>query len=84
MLEVFENVRLPVASLKHLIVTKVLAHDPHRPKDEVDLQALLRAADPETLSAVGSALQTVEARGYGRSKDLVAEFEAARRRFLDG
>lgn len=83
-LEVFENVRLPVASLKHLIVTKVLAVDPHRPKDDVDLQALLRAADAKTLTAVVSTLQMVEARGYGRSKDLVAEFEAARRRFLGG
>jgi predicted nucleotidyltransferase len=75
-IEVFADVRLPVASLGHLIALKVLAMDDRtRPHDRVDLVALLAEAGPGDISAARAALALIEQRGFHRQKDLAGELE---------
>lgn len=76
-LTLIEGLTVPVASLAHLIATKVLARDDaHRPQDHADLVALLAEADAVDLEAAREALRTIHARGAHRGKDLLADLEA--------
>ena len=76
-LTLIEGLTLPVASLAHLIATKVLARDDaRRPQDHADLVALLAEADAADLEAAREALRTIHSRGAHRGKDLLADLEA--------
>jgi len=67
----------PVATRAHLVVMKVLAMDDvRRPKDRVDLAALLGVAAPAERAEARRALELIQARGGARSKDLLALFDA--------
>jgi len=73
---VIEGVTVPVATVAHLIATKVLARDDvRRPQDRADIVALLAEADAADLESARQALRTIQARGTHRGKDLLGELE---------
>ena len=77
-LEILEDLRVPVATVGHLLALKVLARDDrHRPQDADDIRALLREADQRELERARSALDLITVRGFSRGKALGAEFESA-------
>jgi len=78
-LDVIEGVPLPVATIPHLIATKVLSRDDvRRPQDRVDLVALLKVAQPSDIAAAQTALGLIHDRGFHRGKDLLKELETLR------
>ena len=78
-IEVFESLFIAVASLPGLLALKVLSADPNsRPQDIIDIKNLLAEARSEDLEEAIWLLQLVHARGYNRSKDLLADFERYR------
>lgn len=71
--EVFPNVRLPVASRAHLLALKVLAHDERtRPMDGADILALGRGAHSDDFSEVERLLGLITDRHFHRNRDLRA------------
>jgi len=78
-IELMPGVRAPVATIGHLLATKVLARDDRRrPQDWDDIQALLAEADAADIEIAREALRTIDQRGFGREKALLDEFEALR------
>lgn len=78
LLEVFKNLRVPVAVRADLIALKLLARDDaRRPQDRVDLHALLSRASPDELAMTRAALSLITERGFHRDRDLEAALEAA-------
>jgi hypothetical protein len=76
-IEIIEGVVVPIATLAHLIATKVLSRDDKkRPQDRMDLVALLNAADENDLTAARKALRTIQERGFNRGKDLLTELDS--------
>lgn len=68
-LEVVDDVFLPVARIGHLMALKILAA---RPQDLADLDQLLRVAEAEDLELVEESARLIMDRGSHRGKDLVA------------
>lgn len=82
-LEVFHEVRVPVASLGDLIAMKILARDDKiRPQDRLDLNALLNLAQEHDRKIARKALAEMAERGYNRGRQLEAELTAAEAEFL--
>jgi predicted nucleotidyltransferase len=76
LLEVLAGLRVPVATLAHLVALKVLARDDRtRPQDRVDLIGLLGAATPGDLAEARTAIALIRARGYERRRDLGVELD---------
>lgn len=76
-MEVFPELRLPVASTGHLLALKVLSRDDEkRPLDRADILALLETATEDDLATARTALALIEERGYARGKSLLREFES--------
>ena len=76
-MQLLEDVRLPVARHGHLIALKVLSRDDlERPQDLADLRALIRSAAPDDLLMAERAVALIAARGYHRSRNLIAELRA--------
>lgn len=73
-LEVFPDVRVPVAETGHLLALKLLARDDRRPQDDVDLHALLDVAEQPDLDLATRAVALIEERGAGRDRQLSAEW----------
>lgn len=81
-LQVFPSVIVPVARLHHLIVLKALARDDrNRPQDVADLRQLVAVAQDSDLAAACDAARLIEARGFNRSRNLVAAVNDAWREF---
>ncbi len=75
-IEVIEGLVVRVATIAHLIATKVLSRDDdRRPQDRMDLAALLNDASESDLTAAQEALRTIQERGYHRGKNLLLELE---------
>lgn len=75
-MEVFPELRVPVATVAHLLALKILARDDRRrPQDYDDLLALLREASEADIAEAKVALHRMAERGYGREKDLLADLE---------
>ena len=75
-IEVIEGLAVRVATIAHLIATKVLSRDDdRRPQDRIDLSALLNDASESDLTAAREALRTIQERGYHRGKDLLPDLE---------
>jgi predicted nucleotidyltransferase len=82
-LEILPHLRVPVATIGHLIALKLLARDDRlRPQDRVDLGALLRAAEASDLGQARTAIALIRARGFHRDRDLWAELERLTREGL--
>lgn len=80
--EVFPAVRIPVATLPHLMALKVLARDDQtRPQDAADLRQLIVAAEARDLTEAIQAAHLIEQRGYHRGRNLTEALQAAWRDF---
>ena len=76
-IEVMAGLELPVATVAHLVVMKLLARDDaSRPQDAADLVALRQVITQADLAHVRRAIALVESRGYARERDLEAALEA--------
>lgn len=71
-LEVLPQLTAPVATTGHLIALKVLAG---RNQDLTDLEALLPGASAADLDAARSAVRLIQARGFNREQDVVADLD---------
>lgn len=71
-LEVLPHLSAPVATTAHLIALKVLAG---RNQDLTDLGYLIPAASTADLDAARDAVQLIQARGFNREQDCVADLE---------
>jgi len=79
-LEILDGLRVPVATIGHLIATKVLSRDDrNRPQDRLDLHALFRAASDADLETARHSLQLVQSHGYHRGRALLADLDRAHR-----
>ncbi len=65
-------VTVPVATTPHLIALKVLAG---RSQDLTDLGYLIPSASPAELDAAREAVKLIQARGFNRGQDVVADLE---------
>ena len=74
-LEILPGLVLPIAKVGHLIALKVLSAVPSRPQDTADLLALAGVASAADLDLARQTLALIEARGFARGKQLMAEFE---------
>jgi predicted nucleotidyltransferase len=75
-LEVLAGLRVPVATLAHLIALKILSMDDRtRPHDRVDLVALLAEAASRDVRAAQAALALISQRGFHRGKDLAGDLD---------
>lgn len=73
-LDILPGVRVPIASLGHLIALKVLSRDDETQfYDWVDLLALIYAAEPRDIEHARAALALIESRGFHRRRDLSAQ-----------
>jgi len=68
--EVFEQVTVRVARTGHLLALKLLSRSESRPQDEVDLAALLRAADLGDRALAQTSVAQIQGRGFNRDRDL--------------
>jgi len=74
-LEVFAGQVVPVATIPHLIATKVLARDDRsRPQDLVDLRQMIGSLSPADVPHVHQALARIRALGFDRGRDLEQAF----------
>mgnify|MGYP003393905524 CR=1 FL=1 len=80
-IEVLPGISLPVASIGHLIALKLLSVEDRRPNDLADLVALAGAADDVQWSTAREAAKVLTARGFHRSRDLLAALADLAARF---
>jgi hypothetical protein len=71
-LEVLPRLTVPVATTSYLIALKVLAG---RSQDLTDLGYLIPAASSSELDAARAAVRLIQARGFNREQDIVADLE---------
>lgn len=75
-MEIVPGLRVPVATIGHLLAMKTLARDDRRrPQDRVDLVALLSEAGEQDLQVARESLRLIAERGYGRGRALLSSFE---------
>jgi predicted nucleotidyltransferase len=83
-IDVFEGLSVPLATVSCLIAQKILARDDTtRPQDRVDIARLLEVASEVDLVEAHRLLQLIEARGFARGRNLVADFRRMRSEFDD-
>ena len=71
-LEVLPKLTAPVATTGHLIALKVLAG---RNQDLTDLEALIPGASAADLDVARNAVRLIQARGFNREQDVVADLD---------
>lgn len=77
-LEILPGLMVPVARAGHLLVLKLLARDDReRPQDVADLRALSAGLSDEERRRAQEAAALVDARGFGRGRDVSALLKAA-------
>jgi predicted nucleotidyltransferase len=77
-IEILDGLKVPVATVAHLIAMKVLARDDRtRPQDRLDLAGLFRKATEEDLNTARGALELIDRRGYSRGRRLLEELRRA-------
>lgn len=73
------DLRVPVATVGHLLAMKLLARDDRRrPADADDLVALAEVADDVDWNEARSAAALIVERGFGRGRDLVSALDLLR------
>ena len=76
LLEILPGLRIPVASVGHLLALKLLSRDDRtRPQDQVDLVQLLRVAQPGDIEAARHAVALIHSRGFQRDRNLPRDLE---------
>lgn len=82
LLNLTPRLRLPVATIGHLIALKVLSrNDDTRPQDILDLRNLILEATPSDLDDARVALALITERGYDRGKSLQSDLDGLLARF---
>ncbi|CAN5639038.1 nucleotidyl transferase AbiEii/AbiGii toxin family protein [soil metagenome] len=72
-LEILPGILVPVARVPHLMALKLLARDDQtRPQDHADLVRLRSVANAADRARLAELVALIVARGYHRSRDLVA------------
>lgn len=79
--DVLPRLKMPVGSRGHLMAMKTLAHSDLRATDVQDVAYLLGDATPSDLEECRGALRLIGERGFGRGRDLQAEFSQFVARF---
>ncbi|HEU4368765.1 MAG TPA: nucleotidyl transferase AbiEii/AbiGii toxin family protein [Methylomirabilota bacterium] len=75
-LEILSGLRVPVATIGHLLALKLLSRDDRtRPQDRVDLAQLVRAAALADIDVARRAVALIQARGFQRDRDLCRDLE---------
>lgn len=75
-LEIWPGTIGKVARTGHLIALKLLSRDPRkRPQDQVDLIALIAAADADERALAFAATRLIEDRGFSRDRRLVDDLQ---------
>lgn len=75
-LEIWPGTIGRVARTGHLIALKLLSRDPRkRPQDQVDLIALIAAADADERALAFAATRLIEDRGFSRDRRLVDDLQ---------
>ena len=78
-IEIVPGLTLPVATVGHLIATKLLARDDRRrPADADDLARLAAAAGSGDWEHAAAAVLLIQQRGFDRGRDLVSALERLR------
>lgn len=76
-IDLFEGLAVPLASLPALVAQKILARDDvRRPQDRLDLVKLLEVASEADLVEAERLLGLITARGYARRRSLIADLHA--------
>jgi predicted nucleotidyltransferase len=71
-MDLFDRLAAPIASVSSLIALKVLARDDaERPQDRVDLVALLHVVSRSDVLEARRLLSLIQDRGYARGRDLL-------------
>lgn len=78
---VFPALRMPIATVSHLLAMKVLASRDSREHDVPDIARLLAVATDADVTAAREALHLITERGFNRGKDLQADFAGYLARF---
>ncbi len=82
--EVFEGIRVPLATVPCLLAQKILARDDvERPQDRVDIAKLLGVASDGDLVEAERLLVLIESRGFARQRELVEDLRRLRDEFED-
>jgi predicted nucleotidyltransferase len=75
-LEILPGLRVPVATVGHLLALKLLSRDDRtRPQDRVDLAQLVRTAGRADIDLARQAVALIQARGFQRDRDLSGDLE---------
>lgn len=75
-LEIWPGTLGRVARVGHLIALKLLSRDPRRrPQDQVDLVALIAAADADERALAFEGARLIEERGFARERRLVEDLQ---------
>jgi len=81
-IELFEGLRVPLATVPALLAQKTLAHDDvERPQDRMDIARLLAIATPEDIAETERLIARIEARGFARQRALALDFHRLREQF---
>ena len=82
--EIFEGIRVPLATVPCLLAQKILARDDvERPQDRVDIAKLLRVASDGERVEAERLLTLIESRGFARQRELIADLRRLRDEFED-
>lgn len=74
--EVLPGLRVPIATIGHLIALKILAMDDRtRPQDRVDLRALIAVATADDIRLARAAAALIAQRGFHRGRDLAGALD---------
>jgi hypothetical protein len=75
-LEILSGLRVPVASVGHLLALKLLSRDDcTQPPGRIDLGALFLVATPADLDEARHGVALIHARGFQRERDLSRDLE---------
>jgi hypothetical protein len=75
-LEVLPGLRVPVATVGHLLALKLLSRDDRtRPQDRMDLAQLVGVAGRADLDVARQAIALIQGRGFQRGRDLTGDLE---------
>ncbi len=74
--EVLPGLRVPIATIGHLIALKILSMDDRtRPQDRMDLRALIAAATADDIRLARAAAEAITLRGFHRGRDLAGTLD---------
>ncbi len=71
-IELVAGLTVPVATVGHLLALKVLAAEPDRPQDAIDIQSLTRVLTPGERARCEEAVRHIETVNANRGKPLTA------------